>query len=162
EASQVLLVAPEIVGEMGVDGNSLLRELDRGGDQVRERPRPELLPREAEPRDASRDPRRERAEHARLRPNLPLLVEVHVALRRERRLLPEVEGRRLPARPAPEEESPSAEVPRLRVDDGEGEGGRDRGVGRVPSLPEDVEADAGGERLLRDDHEPLPPGGAGV
>jgi hypothetical protein len=51
----------------------------------------------------------------------------------------------------PEREAAAAEVPRLRVDDGQRERGRDRGVRRVAALVEDLEADLRGERVLRDD-----------
>ncbi len=49
------------------------------------------------------------------------------------------------------EEAPAAEVPRLRVDDGERQSRRDGRVDRVAAFFQDRESDLGRERLRGDD-----------
>ena len=88
----------------------------------------------------------------RLRHGPAVGTEEHVAACAGRRRLAEVERLDGAVRAPRNEESAPREIARLRVDDGEGESRRDRGVHRIPSGGEDLCAGPRGFGRRRDDH----------
>ena len=159
---QALLVVGRALGEGGVDGEALLRQLDRGGEELgpRELLRPELLVRLRQPGDAARHAGGEVPE-PRVSARLRGLVLERVVRRGERRGFAEVQRVRLAVHARDHEPAP-AHVPRARVHHRQRERRRHRRVHRVAPRLEHVEPDLRPQGRVGHDHAVLPADGRGV
>jgi hypothetical protein len=90
------------------------------------------------------------------------LFHVHVAPGRERRSLPEVQGRFSSIRRADDHEAAASEVASLRIDDGEGEMHGHGRVDGIASLSENRQARGACQAVRAHDHPPRARGGRPV
>ena len=141
-------------GRIVGDRDTSARERDRGRDQVGQREPAGAVflggQREAGHRAGHADG--ERGVARLLRVGVAFRVEERLGVDRLRRGLAIVDGRILAAGAVDHHESAAAEIAGARIGHRHGEADRDRSVDRVAALLQDVDADAGGERLLRHHH----------
>lgn len=134
-----------MVGYCKVDGNhrETVRQIDRGLHDACPGQVPEALVRVPEPPHGARHARREVTQH---RPvgTVAVGVQTHVPRGRKPRLLAVVLRKDGAVGEPDHHEVPTAQVPRLRVHDGEGEPRGDGRIDRVAAGREDVEADPRG------------------
>ena len=139
-------------GESVRDPEAVAGQLHRRPHEALPGHRALFLPGEAEAGHRSRDPHRLVAQVMDLEAVLPVLVEPHLGMRRRGGLLAEVVGERLPARGPPDQEPAAPDVAGGGMGHRQREGGRHRGVHRVPAVAQNLGAHLGSDRALRDHH----------
>ena len=139
-------------GESVRDPEAVAGQLHRRPHEALPGHRALLFPGEAEARHRARNPHRLVAQVVDLEAVLPVLVEPHLGVCRSGGLLAEVVGERLAARRPPDQEPAAADVAGSGMGHRHREGGRHRGVHRVPAVAQNPGAHLGSDRALRDHH----------
>ena len=144
--------AGQHVGIALLEHEAALRETDGGRDDGAARHRAVLRQRQLEARHVARHAGRSIPFGARSLDDVAVAVEVHVGRGGQRGLFAEIDEGLAPVCELERHEAAAAEASRAGKDDAERITDGDRGVDRVATLLQDVDADPGREMLAGDDH----------